>query len=222
MMDIPFTAWLSRAAAALHGQGVAVQASRSPASFFRSLGGFAVRATAPTARRCATRWRCCRRGGAARVPEGRASTARRSRRCNRRGVPRCARVPIVPVGIAGPRDPARPRGKIPRFGRVVMVVGDPIVSRPRRRRRAARPGRGADRALHDALQVVFDERTSCASAASRPAAARAEQEPEERRAERGEQRDPASAPPSRTAAGERRCGSRRRAETPTSSLTNRS
>jgi 1-acyl-sn-glycerol-3-phosphate acyltransferase len=70
-----------------------------------------------------------------------------------------AGVPIVPVGIAGSEDILRTRkSHLPRFRRVVMVVGDPLVP-------PARDGGVVPRAevdaltarLHDAIQQVFDE-----------------------------------------------------------------
>jgi 1-acyl-sn-glycerol-3-phosphate acyltransferase len=70
-----------------------------------------------------------------------------------------AGVPIVPIGIAGSEDILRTRkSHIPRFRRVVMVVGDPLVP-------PARDGGVVPRAevdaltarLHDAVQQVFDE-----------------------------------------------------------------
>ena len=71
-----------------------------------------------------------------------------------------AGVPIVPVGIAGSEEILRSHAThIPRFGRVAIVVGEPIVPTPR-------PAGGVvPRAevdaltaqLHDAVQRVFDE-----------------------------------------------------------------
>jgi 1-acyl-sn-glycerol-3-phosphate acyltransferase len=70
-----------------------------------------------------------------------------------------AGVPIVPIGIAGSEDILRTRkSHIPRFRRVVMVVGEPIVP-------PARDGGVVPRAevdaltaeLHEAVQQVFDE-----------------------------------------------------------------
>ena len=108
MMDIPFAAWLSRRAAALHGQGVAVPASRCSGAFFRSARRLRGRsATAPTARRCATRSRCCR-------PARCCSCTRRARASTGPKIQPLqpgaaylalrAGVPIVPVGIAGSEE----------------------------------------------------------------------------------------------------------------------
>jgi 1-acyl-sn-glycerol-3-phosphate acyltransferase len=68
-------------------------------------------------------------------------------------------VPIVPVGIAGSEEIFRSHGtKIPRFGRVAIVVGEPITP-------PARAGGSVKRETVDELtaelakhlQEVFDE-----------------------------------------------------------------
>jgi hypothetical protein len=68
-------------------------------------------------------------------------------------------VPIVPVGLAGTEDVMRShRIKLPHFRRVVMVVGEPIVTPPRASGVVPRDQVDAlTTRLHDALQVVFDE-----------------------------------------------------------------
>jgi 1-acyl-sn-glycerol-3-phosphate acyltransferase len=68
-------------------------------------------------------------------------------------------VPIVPVGIAGSEEIVRAvPGKLPRFHRVAMVVGDPIVPPPRTG--GAVPRAQVDELtarLADELQRLLDE-----------------------------------------------------------------
>ncbi len=70
-----------------------------------------------------------------------------------------AGVPIVPVGIAGTEEIFRSHGtKIPRFGRIAVVVGEPIA--PSVRDSGLVPRAEVDALtlrLHDAVQQVFDE-----------------------------------------------------------------
>ena len=70
-----------------------------------------------------------------------------------------AGVPIVPVGIAGTEEIMRMRkDPIPRFGRVTIVVGPPIVPEARSSGVVARDKVDALSAtLSDALQVLFDD-----------------------------------------------------------------
>ena len=69
-----------------------------------------------------------------------------------------AGVPVVPVGLAGTEEILCGHGvKFPRFGRVVMVVGDPITTPARESGVVPRDQVDALTArLHDALQDVFD------------------------------------------------------------------
>jgi 1-acyl-sn-glycerol-3-phosphate acyltransferase len=70
-----------------------------------------------------------------------------------------AGVPIVPVGIAGTEEILRGHdSKVPRFGRVAVVVGEPIAPMVRDSGLVPRAEVNAltDR-LHDAVQQVFDE-----------------------------------------------------------------
>src|ERR1700730_6211605 len=70
-----------------------------------------------------------------------------------------AGVPIVPVGIAGTEEILRGHGsQIPRFGRIAVVVGEPIV--PEVRASGLVPRAEVDALtvrLHEAVQQVFDE-----------------------------------------------------------------
>jgi 1-acyl-sn-glycerol-3-phosphate acyltransferase len=73
-----------------------------------------------------------------------------------------AGVPIVPVGMAGTEEILRSEGQhLPRFGRVTIVAGPPIVPAPRTGSgvvpRAEVDALTAE--LHEALQQVFDAAT---------------------------------------------------------------
>jgi 1-acyl-sn-glycerol-3-phosphate acyltransferase len=67
--------------------------------------------------------------------------------------------PIVPIGIAGSEEILRDhRWPIPHFGRVVIVVGEPIVPEARTSGVVARDRVDALSAtLHDTLQTLFDQ-----------------------------------------------------------------
>ena len=76
-------------------------------------------------------------------------------------------VPIVPVGMAGTEEILRSqRGKFPRFRRVVLVVGEPIVGPPRDSRcGAAGTGRRAQRPVARRVCKWCSTRpTTCATA----------------------------------------------------------
>jgi 1-acyl-sn-glycerol-3-phosphate acyltransferase len=70
-----------------------------------------------------------------------------------------AGVPVVPVGLAGSEEILRShRTKFPRFGRVAMVVGDPIM--PPELKSGVVPRAEVDALtaeLHEAIQAAFDE-----------------------------------------------------------------
>ena len=70
-----------------------------------------------------------------------------------------ADVPIVPIGMAGTEEIMRSgKGRLPRFGRVVIVVGEPLV--PPARTTSAVPRAEVDaltERLREALQQTFDE-----------------------------------------------------------------
>jgi 1-acyl-sn-glycerol-3-phosphate acyltransferase len=70
-----------------------------------------------------------------------------------------ANVPIVPVGMAGTEEIMRSgRGRLPRFGRVVIVVGEPLVPPPRTTSAVPRAEVDAFTAqLAEALQRAFDD-----------------------------------------------------------------
>jgi 1-acyl-sn-glycerol-3-phosphate acyltransferase len=70
-----------------------------------------------------------------------------------------ADVPIVPVGIAGSEEILRGgAGRLPRFGRVAIVVGEPLDPPPRTTSAVPRAEVDAlTTRLGDALQQTFDE-----------------------------------------------------------------
>ncbi len=70
-----------------------------------------------------------------------------------------AGVPVLPVGMAGTEEILRDHtSKIPHFGRVAIVVGEPIVPEPRASGLVPRAEVDALTArLHDELQALFDE-----------------------------------------------------------------
>jgi 1-acyl-sn-glycerol-3-phosphate acyltransferase len=70
-----------------------------------------------------------------------------------------AGVPIVPVGIAGSEEIIRSRGRfLPRFDRVAIVIGEPVVPPPRTKSTVPRADVDALTAqLADVLQATFDD-----------------------------------------------------------------
>jgi 1-acyl-sn-glycerol-3-phosphate acyltransferase len=68
-------------------------------------------------------------------------------------------VPVVPVGMAGTEEIFRShRRRVPGFGRVVIVVGEPLVAPARERSTVPRADVDAlTERLRDALQGAFDE-----------------------------------------------------------------
>jgi len=161
MMDIPFAAWLSRRPLRYMGK---VSLFRIPVAgwFFRRLGGFEV-ARDGTDRKALRDSIAMLQGGEVLLvyPEGTRQNGPKIQPLQPGAAYLALRagVPIVPVGLAGSEEILRNhRLKFPRFRRVVMVVGDPIVSPPRDSGVVPREQVDALTArLHDALQVVFDE-----------------------------------------------------------------
>ena len=70
-----------------------------------------------------------------------------------------AGVPIVPVGIAGSEEIIRSRGRFfPRFDRVAIVIGEPVVPPPRTKSTVPRADVDALTAqLAEVLQATFDD-----------------------------------------------------------------
>ena len=161
MMDIPFAAWLSRRPLRYMGKA---SLFRIPVagSFFRSLGGFEVARDGTDRKALRDAMAMLQAGEVLLVyPEGTRQNGPKIQPLQPGAAYLALRagVPIVPVGVAGTEDILRSHGgKLPRFGHVVMVVGEPIVSAPRDSGVVPREQVDALTArLHDALQIVFDE-----------------------------------------------------------------
>ncbi len=161
MMDIPFAAWLSPRPLRYMGKA---SLFRIPVAgwLFRTLGGFEV-ARDGTDRKALRDSIAMLHGGDVLLvyPEGTRQNGPKIAALQPGAAYLALRagVPIVPVGLAGTEEILRShRLKLPRFGRVAMVVGDPIVSPPRDGGVVPRDQVDAlTERLHDALQVVFDQ-----------------------------------------------------------------
>ena len=163
MMDIPLTSWLSRRPLRYMGKA---SLFRIPVAgtFFRSLGGFAVARDGTDRKALRDAMEMLRNGDVLLLyPEGTRQNGPKIQTLQPGAAYLALRagVPIVPVGIAGTEEILRShRIKWPRFGRVAIVVGEPIVIPPRES--GVVPREQVDELtvrLHDALQVVFDAAT---------------------------------------------------------------
>jgi 1-acyl-sn-glycerol-3-phosphate acyltransferase len=161
MMDIPFAAWLSRRPLRYMGKA---SLFRNPlaGAFFRKLGGFEVARDGTDRKALRDAIGMLQAGDALLLyPEGTRQNGPKIQPLQPGAAYLALRagVPIVPVGLAGTEEILRGhRIKVPRFRRVVMVVGEPIVNPPRANGVVPRDQVDALTArLHDALQVVFDE-----------------------------------------------------------------
>ena len=161
MMDIPFASWLARRPLRYMGKA---SLFRIPVAgtFFRSLGGFAVARDGTDRKALRDAMGMLQAGEVLLVyPEGTRQNGPKIQQLQPGAAYLALRagVPILPVGLAGTEEVLRShRIKVPRFRRVVMVVGEPIVSPPRAGGVVPRDQVDALTArLHDALQVVFDE-----------------------------------------------------------------
>ena len=161
MMDIPFSAWLSRRPLRYMGKA---SLFRIPVAgpFFRSLGGFAVERDGNDRKALRDSIAMLQAGDVLLIyPEGTRQNGPKIQALQPGAAYLALRagVPIVPVGLAGTEEVLRShRVKVPRFRRVVMVVGEPIVSPPRESGVVPREQVDALTVrLHDALQVVFDQ-----------------------------------------------------------------
>ena len=161
MMDIPFAAWLSRRPLRYMGKASLFEI---PVArwFFRRLGGFAVSRDGTDRKALRDSIAMLQAGDVLLVyPEGTRQNGPKIAALQPGAAYLALRagVPIVPVGLAGTEEIMRTRSsKIPRLRRVVMVVGDPIVSPARDSGVVPREHVDAlTQRLHDALQVVFDE-----------------------------------------------------------------
>ena len=161
MMDIPFAAWLSRRPLRYMGKA---SLFRIPVvgSFFRRLGGFEVARDGTDREALRDSIAMLQAGEVLLVyPEGTRQLGPKIQPLQPGAAYLALRsgVPIVPVGVAGTEEILRSHGrKLPRFGRVVMVVGEPIAVPPRTGGVVSREQVDALTArLQDALQLVFDE-----------------------------------------------------------------
>jgi 1-acyl-sn-glycerol-3-phosphate acyltransferase len=161
MMDIPFAAWLSRRPLRYMGK---VSLFRIPVagSFFRSLGGFEVARDGTDRKALRDAMAMLQAGEVLLVyPEGTRQHGPKIQALQPGAAYLALRagVPILPVGIAGSEEILRSHGgKLPRFKRAAMVVGEPIAVPSRDGGVVPREQVEALTArLHDALQVVFDE-----------------------------------------------------------------
>jgi 1-acyl-sn-glycerol-3-phosphate acyltransferase len=161
MMDIPFAAWLSKRPLRYMGKA---SLFRIPVAgwFFRRLGGFEVARDGTDRKALRDSIAMLQAGEVLLVyPEGTRQNGSKIAPLQPGAAYLALRaaVPVVPVGLAGTEDVMRShRIKLPHFRRVVMVVGEPIVTPRRDSGVVPRDQVDALTArLHDALQVVFDE-----------------------------------------------------------------
>jgi 1-acyl-sn-glycerol-3-phosphate acyltransferase len=160
MMDIPFAAWLSRRPLRYMGKA---SLFRLPVigSFFRSLGGFAVARDGTDRKALRDSIAMLQAGEVLLVyPEGTRQHGPKIQPLQPGAAYLALRagVPIVPVGIAGTEEILREHGgKLPRFGRAAVFVGEAIAVPPRAS--GVVPREQVDvltTRLHDALQSAFD------------------------------------------------------------------
>ena len=140
MMDIPFVGGRDAGAGCASWARSRCSGSRWSGPFFRRARRVPGRSrrNRPQGAARLDRDAASRRGARACSRRAPASTDRRSSRCSPGAAYLALRagVPIVPVGIGGHRgDPAQQRPELlPRFGRVAVVVGEPIDAAGRCRR----------------------------------------------------------------------------------------
>lgn len=161
MMDIPFAAWLSKRPLRYMGKASLFRIPVAGA-FFRKLGGFAVERDGTDRKALRDSIAMLQAGEVLLVyPEGTRQKGPKISALQPGAAYLALRagVPIVPVGLAGTEDVMRShRFKFPRFRRVVMVVGEQLVTPPRASGVVPRDQVDVLTArLHDALQAVFDE-----------------------------------------------------------------
>ncbi|HUI48155.1 MAG TPA: lysophospholipid acyltransferase family protein [Acidimicrobiia bacterium] len=161
MMDIPLAAWLSKRPLRYMGKD---SLFRIPVAgtFFRRLGGFAVARDGTDRKALRDSIAMLQAGEVLLVyPEGTRQHGPKIQALQPGAAYLALRagVPIVPVGIAGTEEILRTGGsKIPRFARVAIVVGEPVVSPAREGGVVPRDQVDALTArLHEALQSAFDE-----------------------------------------------------------------
>jgi 1-acyl-sn-glycerol-3-phosphate acyltransferase len=161
MMDIPFAGWLTPRRLRYMGKQ---ELFRIPVlgPAFRALGGFPVKRDGSDAKAVREAIEMLKLGEILLVfPEGTRQHGPKIEPLQPGAAYLALRagVPVVPVGIAGTEEIFRSHGrKIPRLGRVAIVVGEPIVPPPRDKGVVPRAEVDALTArLHEALQQVFGE-----------------------------------------------------------------
>lgn len=161
MMDIPFAAWISTRPLRYMGKASLFEIPVL-GWFFRTLGGFEVSRDGTDRKALRDSMEMLQNGEILLVyPEGTRQHGPKIAALQPGAAYLALRagVPIVPVGIAGSEEILRDHeSKMPRFKRVGIVVGEPIVGE--RRASGIVPREQVDALsarLHDALQVVLDE-----------------------------------------------------------------
>jgi 1-acyl-sn-glycerol-3-phosphate acyltransferase len=161
MMDIPFLALVTKDPVRFMGK---VEVFRIPllGAIFRVLGGFPV-ARDGTDRKAVRESVAMLQAGdrLAVFPEGTRQYGPKIQPLQPGAAYLALRagVPIVPIGIAGSEEIMRSSGRrVPRFGRVAIVVGEPLQPPPRTTAAVPRAEVDALTAeLAEALQQTFDE-----------------------------------------------------------------
>jgi 1-acyl-sn-glycerol-3-phosphate acyltransferase len=162
MMDIPFAAWLTPRPLRYMGK---VSLFKIPVLgwVFRTLGGFPVQRDGTDRKALRESIEMLRNNEILLLyPEGTRQHGAKIEPLQPGAAYLALRsgTPIVPVGIAGTEQIFRSHGtKIPHFGRVAVVVGEPILP-PGRSSSGVVPRAEVDALtseLHEALQKVFDE-----------------------------------------------------------------
>ena len=161
MMDIPFAAWLTSRPLRYMGK-VSLFGIPVLGRLFRVLGGFPVQRDG-TDRKALRESIAMLEGGEILLvyPEGTRQSGPKIQPLQPGAAYLALRagVPIVPVGVAGTEEILRSHGThVPRFRRVAMVIGEPLVL-PRRDHGVV-PRAQVDAVtaqLHDALQHLLDD-----------------------------------------------------------------
>jgi 1-acyl-sn-glycerol-3-phosphate acyltransferase len=161
MMDIPFLALVTKERVRFMGK---VEVFRIPVlgATFRALGGFPVARDGTDRKAVRDSMAMLQAGECLAVfPEGTRQNGPKIQPLQPGAAYLALRagVPIVPIGIAGSEEILRGAGRqFPRFKRVAICVGTPLVPPPRTSSTVPRAEVDALTAqLHDALQRTFDE-----------------------------------------------------------------
>jgi 1-acyl-sn-glycerol-3-phosphate acyltransferase len=161
MMDIPFLALVTKDRVRFMGK---VEVFRIPVlgAIFRALGGFPVARDGTDRKAVRDSMAMLQAGDKLAVfPEGTRQNGPKIQPLQPGAAYLALRagVPIVPIGIAGSEEILRSnRGRLPSFGRVAIVIGEPLVPPPRATSTVPRAEVDALTArLADALQQTFDD-----------------------------------------------------------------